>query len=276
MKTSAIALIVACGVIAGALVYLNRQKTPTTPAPIAESASKPVEQAPPETTVVPKPEPPPTIPIKASESTPAAAPTSVADDTKPNNATNSISKAVTGLLTAKSAAEKHGIFQQLIKDGQMDQAIAELKERAAANPNDPEIPTTLGEALLNKVRAARESGTGDMNDIGIMAMQADQSFNAALKIDPKNFEANLVKSISQSYWPANPEMDNDVVQRLSSLIDQQDANSPQPEMVQTYLALIRQHEKMGKNDEAQATILLALQKFPNDPGLQKAAAAIPH
>ena len=84
--------------------------------------------------------------------------------------------------------------------------MAELKQRALENPNDPEIPTTLGEAQLNKVKALHDAG-GDPNEIGILAMQADQSFNAALKIDPQNWEANFVKASSMYYWPADPTRD---------------------------------------------------------------------
>ncbi len=123
----------------------------------------------------------------------------------------------------------------------MDQAIDELKQRVAANPNDPEIPTTLGEAQLNKVRAIKEAG-GDLNDMGILAMQADQSFNAALKIDPQNWEAQFMKSSSMYYWPADPARDNDVVQRLSGLVDQQETMTPQPQFAQTYLVLGNEYQ----------------------------------
>ncbi|MEI9961650.1 MAG: hypothetical protein WDM76_11115 [Limisphaerales bacterium] len=92
-------------------------------------------------------------------------------------------------MSAKNGAQKHALFEQLAKSGQLDAAIAELKQRAADNPNDPELPTTLGEAQLNKLRAISAAG-GDQNEVGILAMQADQSFNAALKIDPQNWELN--------------------------------------------------------------------------------------
>ena len=151
----------------------------------------------------------------------------------------------------------------------MDAAIAELKQRATDNPNDPEIPTTLGEALLNKVRDMHESGSGDYNEIGIMAMQADQSFNAALKIDPQNWEAQFVKNSSMTYWPANPQVDNQVVQNLSSLIDQQETMTPSPEFAQTYVVLGNEYQKIGQPDKAVATWQLGLTKFPNDPTLQK-------
>jgi len=172
------------------------------------------------------------------------------------------------LLSAKSAGEKHDLFQQLLKDGQLDAAMAELQQRMMDNPTNAEIPTTLGEAQLNKLRAIKDAG-GDPNEMGILAMQADQSFNAALKIDPQNWEANFVKAASMYYWPADPARDADVVQRLSGLIDQQETMSPNPAFAQTYVVLGNEFQKLGQPDKAAATWQLGLTKFPNDPTLLK-------
>ena len=146
--------------------------------------------------------------------------------------------------------------------------IAELQQRMSQNPNDAEIPTTLGEAQLNLVRTIHESG-GDINEMGILAMQADQSFNAALKIDPQNWEANFVKASSMYYWPPDPTRDNDVVQRLSNLIDQQETMTPNPAFAQPYVVLGNEYLKIGQPERAAATWQLGLTKFPNDPSLLK-------
>jgi tetratricopeptide (TPR) repeat protein len=98
-------------------------------------------------------------------------------------------------------------------------------------------------------------------------MQADQSFNAALKIDPANYEAQLVKSISQTFWPADPARDGQVVQTLAGLIDRQETMTPQPDFAQTYLYLGNEYQKIGQPDKALATWQLGLAKFPNDPAL---------
>jgi tetratricopeptide (TPR) repeat protein len=266
MRKSIIAFVIVCGIIAGAVIFLNRQKTPPASAPIAESSPEPT--VPPKKNTVPIQPPPPVFPHNADKKAQFPVTTPIANATKPDDSTNAIAKAVDALLTAKSAAEKHELFQQLLKSGQMDQAIAELKQRAAQNPNDAEIPTTLGEALLNKVRVLHDAG-GDLNEIGIMAMQADQSFNAALKIDPQNWEANFVKASSLYYWPADPVRDNDVVQRLSGLIDQQETMTTQPEFAQSYIVLGNEYQKIGQPEKAIATWQLGAQKFPNDPVLQK-------
>jgi tetratricopeptide (TPR) repeat protein len=270
MKKTVIAFVVLCGVIAGAIVFLNKQKaSPPVPAPVAElTPGQPAQPASPEKIAAPKPESPPTISANAGEPAKISAATPVASEVKPADSTNPIHKAVDALLSAKNAEEKHAVFQQLLKDGQLDAAMAELKQRAADNPNNAQLPTTLGEAQLNKVRAIKEAG-GDVNEMGILAMQADQSFNAALKIDPQNWEANFVKAASMYYWPADEKRDNDVVQRLASLIDQQETLTPNPAFVQTYVVLGNQYEKMGQHDKAVATWQLGLTKFPDEPALQK-------
>jgi tetratricopeptide (TPR) repeat protein len=270
MKKPVIAFVVLCGAIAGAIVYLNKQKSPPpAPAPVAESTpGQSAQPVPPEKIVAPKPESPPTISANAGEPAKISAATPVVTEAKPDDSANPIHKAVDALLSAKSAGEKHDLFQQLLKSGQLDAVIEELKQRAMDNPNNPQLPTTLGEAELNKVSALYAAG-GDRNEMGILAMQADQSFNAALKIDPQNWEAQFVKSSSMFYWPANPEMDNQVVQNLSKLVDQQETMPAQPEFAQTYVVLGNEYQKIGQPDKAIATWQLGLTKFPNDPTLLK-------
>jgi len=269
MKKSILVLVILGGVVAGAIVCLNRPKTSPANAPVVESSpAETVVPAQPEKITVPKPEAPKIISASADQPGQIPAATPVANETKPEDAADSIHKLVDALLSAKSGPEKHNLFQQLLKDGQMDAAIAELKQRTVDNPNNPQLPATLGEAQLNKVSALYAAG-GDHNEMGILAMQADQNFNAALKIDPQNWEANFVKASSMYYWPADPVRDNDVVQRLSGLIDQQETMTPNPAFSQTYLVLGNEYQKIGQPDKAAATWQLGLAKFPNDPALLK-------
>jgi hypothetical protein len=78
-----------------------------------------------------------------------------------------------------------------------------------------------------------------------------------------------VKSISQTFWPADPARDAQTVQTLSSLIDRQETMAPSPDFAQTYLYLGNEYQKIGQPDKAQATWQIGLQKFPNDPALLK-------
>jgi tetratricopeptide (TPR) repeat protein len=267
MKTSAILLVLACAVTASALVYLHKQKTPTPVAPIAETASnQTTEKTLPEENGSTNQEAPQTVSTNSAAMVAIAA----AAETKVNDSTNAVSKTVDALLSAKG--QKWALIEQLQKAGQLDAVIAELQQRMAADPNNPEIATTLGEALLNKLKALKDAG-GDYNAVGILAMQADQDFNAALKIDPQNWEAQFVKYSSMTYWPPNPEIDNQVVQNLSSLIDQQEKMPSQPDFAQTYLLLGNEYQKLGQPQQAIATWQLGAQKFPNDPALRNKIAA---
>ena len=254
-------------VIGGSVVYLCQKKT--APIPVAETTSKEVAQTPPEKTASPA-----DAPVASTiENTNTAAPLVVAVPTPDVSAVaaakSAMGKTIDALLDRKiTADQKRALIQQLVKSGQVDQAIAELKQRGTDNPNDAEIPTTIGELQLNQLRALHDAGA-DPNDIGILAMQADQSFNAALKIDPQNWEAQFVKAASMTYWPADPTRDAGVVQQLSSLIDQQETMPSQAAFAQTYLMLGNEYQKIGQPDKAVATWQLGLAKFPNDPTLQQ-------
>jgi tetratricopeptide (TPR) repeat protein len=269
MKKIIVLSLIAVAVVAGAIIYSNNQKAPPPPAPAAESAPSQPEPQPQEVVSIAKPQP---APVAATPATLPTTPVATMDaESTANEETNSIRKTVDALLAARS--NKHAMFQQMNKE-QLDAVIAELQRRATENPSDAGIPTTLGEALLNKVRVMHEAGITDKTELGILALQADQQFNAALKVDPKNWEAQYVKASTMFYWPPDAERDADAAQRLANLIDQQETLASQPpQFAQTYLALIKQYQKMGKQQEAAATLKLALQKFPADPALQQMAAA---
>jgi tetratricopeptide (TPR) repeat protein len=271
MKTSTIVFIAVCGTIAVALVYANKSRTTVTvPPPVVNSTPAPA--APATTDNVPSLQvsAPAPAPVGSTPAPVAVAATAMAAAPKPDDSTNAaIRKAVDDLLSAKNGLDKHNLFQSLVKSGQIDAVIAELQQRAAANTTDPEIPTTLGEAILNKVRDIHDKDPGDYNQMGILAMQADQSFNSALKLDPQNWEAQFVKNSSMTYWPANPDVDNQVVANLSKLIDQQATMTPSPQFAQTYVVLGNEYQKIGQPDKALATWQVGLQQFPGDPTLQK-------
>jgi len=151
--------------------------------------------------------------------------------------------------------------------------IAELKQRATENPNDPEILATIGEAQFTELRAMGPSIDSDA--MMVLAMQADQNFADALKIDPSNWEAQFVRTMARYHWPANPQSDNETVQQLSSLIDQQETMASQPLFPETYILLGAEYQKIGQPDKAVATWQLGLVKYPNNLTLQKRIPPIP-
>jgi tetratricopeptide (TPR) repeat protein len=264
---NAIIFLLGCVIVAGAIVYVNRSKPAPAPAPVATATD----------TAAPQPAPAP-APVTAAPAIPAAAsaPAPVANTNAApakSEADIAFGKLMDKLISTNlSAADKHALFEQLRKNHQLDQAIATLQQLEAANPTNPEIPTTIGEAQLNKIRELHDSGDTDTSDLGILAMQADQNFNAALKIDPSNYEAQLVKSISMTYWPADPTRDAQVVQTFTSLIDQQESMPANPDFAQTYIYLGNEYQKIGQPAQAMATWQLGIQKYPDNTILQQKIA----
>ena len=149
----------------------------------------------------------------------------------------------------------------------MDQTIAAFKAGMAKHPDNAAYPAELGVAYINKVMTAKKSG--NYNDIAILGMQADQSFDAALKLDPSNWEAQYYKAASLAYWPPEMNKDPEVIQRLSSLIDQQETMPPQPQFAQTYVLLGEQYQKAGKPGQAMQTWKRGAAQFPNVAALWK-------
>ena len=167
-----------------------------------------------------------------------------------------------------SLGEKQALWDQLREAGELDDTIAGLKQLAADNPGDAAIPTALGEAKIAKIRSVLEIG-GDQNEVGILGMQADQDFSQALKIDPGNWEAQFDKASSLAHWPPELNKGPEVIQRLSSLVTQQETMPLKPEFAQTYILLGQQYQVAGQSDKAVQAWQQGIAKFPADTTLQK-------
>ena len=167
-----------------------------------------------------------------------------------------------------SFEQKQGAWRQLREAGQLDQAIEALKQGVEQNPASAAYPAALGQAQLQKADVLSHNA-GAISEMGILGMQADQNFDAALKLDPSNWEAQFFKAVAMSYWPLELSKGDEVIQRLSRLIDQQEAMPPQDQFAQTYVVLGDQYRKMGKLDYAAATWLIGVQKFPGNGALQQ-------
>jgi tetratricopeptide (TPR) repeat protein len=168
--------------------------------------------------------------------------------------------------------QREAVWHQLNDLDQLDAVIAALKEGATNHPDSPEYEAALGKANLQKAAIVSQNG-GSINELGILGMTADQSFDAALKIDPSNWNAQFYKAVAMSYWPASLSKGDEVVQRFSGLIDQQASQSARPEFALPYVALGQQYQKLGQTDNAVQTWQAGAARFPNDPTLQQKLAA---
>jgi hypothetical protein len=136
MKALIIAAAALCLVMAGGIVlYMNFPRHAAPPVAVAAAEVAPPEAAPaPDIVPTAKPVAPQIVTKRkidpaASVETPEAA----------------LNRMIDTLASPKTSFEdRRALWQQLKAAGQLDLAIAELKQRAAANPNDAETPALLG------------------------------------------------------------------------------------------------------------------------------------
>lgn len=198
---------------------------------------------------------------------PAASP--VADD-----AGQALAAAIDQIISPQTGfAQKWATWEQLRKSGRIAEAVGALKQLADQNPNDATIATALGEAEINQVRDILDHG-GDQNSVSILALQADQNFNAALTLDPTNWEAQFEKAITLSRWPAGLGKGPEVIDRLNTLVAQQEASTTPapPEFAQTYALLGQQYQAAGQPEKATQVWQQGLARFPLSTTLQNAVS----
>lgn len=176
-------------------------------------------------------------------------------------------------LTSKSLsfAERRKLWDALRDSGQLDSVTALLKRMAAENPEDAAVSLALGEAEIRELRAVAQSG-GNFNEQGILALQADSDFAAALAQDPTNWEAQFEKAAALAHWPASLNKAPEVISLLSSLVTQQENLPPQPEFAESYLILGQEYQATGQPDKALQIWQQGAARFPINPNLQQLVA----
>ncbi len=178
-----------------------------------------------------------------------------------------ISKAIESLLSKQLTHEqRRDILKQLVQSGKIDQAISELQQQAANDPNNAELHTALGQAYLEKGKAMMQD---DIAGGSMLIMQGMKSFDAALSLDPSNWEAAFTKAAVMSHYPAELNQGQAVINQFTQLINQQEAQPPQSQFAMSYVLLGDQYQKLGQNDYALATWQAGAQLFPSDKTLQK-------
>jgi tetratricopeptide (TPR) repeat protein len=207
-------------------------------------------------------------PAAADESRPAEVASAVEPGAKPVDP--AIKQAIENLLSAPLTHEqRRSLLKQLNQAGLLDQAISQLEQMAAGDPNNAGYATALGQAYLEKGQAIM---TTDVANGSILAMQAVQSFDAALSNDPANWEARFTRTAILEHFPAELNKGQEVIDQFTQLIDQQEKQPAQPQFANSYVLLGDQYQKLGKTDYAQATWQAGAAVFPNDASLQKRLA----
>jgi tetratricopeptide (TPR) repeat protein len=197
----------------------------------------------------------------------AAAPVPAANGTE-TNAPLALEDAIALLISPQSTFEqKQKVWREIRDKVQVDQAINELEQRWTNQPRDAELPAALGQAYLKKAGM-----TQDIREQAILGMKADKAFEDALVLDPSNWEARFTKAVGMSYWPATLNRGQDVIEQFQTLIQQQEAQAPQPEFAQSYRWLGEQYQKAGQTDEARKVWERGATLFPDNDELKKRLA----
>ena len=271
MKTLILTATVVCLAIAAAC-YFGRYSQPksATDSAVVTAVDIPADS--------PSPPPPPRAAVRleahpglepAAVTTPAEPPsaaTQAPSTTVPAPATLSplVAQAIANLVSPQAAfAQKQAAWQQLRDSGKLDQAITHLEQQVTANPKAAEYPATLGQAYLQKAGTIQ-----DLREQGILGMKADQNFEAALALDPSNWEARFWRATAMSYWPPELNKTQEVIENFLELVKLQEAQAQQPQFAQTYVLLGEQYQKNGYAEYATQVWQRGAQLFPGDPRLR--------
>jgi tetratricopeptide (TPR) repeat protein len=166
--------------------------------------------------------------------------------------------------------QKRAVWKRLKETGKLDQAIGELEQRLASNPQASEVSAALGQAYLKKCGQIQ-----DVREQALLAMKADQTLEGALNLDPSNWEARFTKAVGMSYWPGELNKGQEVIQEFSKLIEQQESQPPQPHFARSYIWLGEQYRKAGYSDYAAQVWQRGAALFPSDGELRAKLAAQP-
>jgi tetratricopeptide (TPR) repeat protein len=158
-------------------------------------------------------------------------------------------------------------LKQLQDSGRLADAAAELEQRMANDPNNAMYPAALGQTYMRMCAT-----TTDVRQQAVWAMNADYDFETALNLDPSNWDARYNKAVMMSYWPANLNKGDEVVQQFNTLITQQEQQPPQPQFAQTYEWLGKQYQKTGQTSAAQQVWQRGAALYPDNQALQNLLA----
>ena len=272
MKRLIMAVIGIGVLIVGLGWYVNRPTTPAVPPaePVAELTPAPADEAPPAVEpVASRPEAPaqPVAAPRVVEKTSSTATSPV----NPALEASSLSRTVDVLVSPQAShQQKQEAWKYLGDAGKLDQVIAELEKRTASDTNNADCPAALGHAYLHKCGTIK-----DVREQGILAMQADKQFDTALSLDPSNWEARFIKAVAMSYWPPMLNKGDEVIQHFQTLIQQQEALTPQPQFAETYAWLGDQYQRAGRADDARTVWQRGAALFPADEKLRTKLASAP-
>ena len=163
-----------------------------------------------------------------------------------------------------NAAGAQTLFQELRDAGRMDEFIQTVEDLAEADPEDAGLQLLRGVAYIQKIM-----DVGNGPEAGVWANKADQAFDVALELDPRNWDARSTKAIALSNWPAWLGRTSEAIEHFEILITQQEEVDTEPRFAQSYLFLGNMYEQIGEKEKALDVWKQGLGRFPRDAALRR-------
>ena len=256
------------GTLVGAVFYVNHSlrhtgfsaETMAAPGPVTLSETPSAAEA----AVIQAP----SLASATHSSWPRPRPAVKAISTNANLEPDLVQQTLTLLISPQTSHEqREAAWQRLQHAEQLDPAIRKLEQSLATGACPVEYSALLGQAYLKKCATLH-----DVREQGLLALQADRLFDTALNLNSANWEARFTKAVALSFWPASMNKGDEVKQHFLTLIQQQEAQTPQPHFAESYLWLGDSYQKQGQIDQAQGVWERGLNLFPKHAGLRNKLA----
>ena len=156
------------------------------------------------------------------------------------------------------------LWDEAREAGMLDELVALFEARASERSNDPEAQVDVGHAYLQKIFEV-----GDGPAAGLWAGKADASFDRALDLDERHWQARSSKAISLSFWPPIFGKQKDAISHFEILRAQQEEGPVEDRYAQTYLLLGNLYHQTGQGDKADEAWRHGASLFPEDESLSE-------
>jgi len=171
---------------------------------------------------------------------------------------------------ATSWEEGEKLWKQAREAGQVKALIKAFEDRAKAEPYNPQAHSELGEAYSQMAAA-----NGNSPEAALWAIKADKSYDKALELDEKHWEARFNKAISLSFWPPVFGKAGEAIRQFETLLAQQQAAAASPEHAYTYYFLGNLYSQQGKQEKAREIWSQGAALFPGNRELAEQMRAQP-
>jgi len=160
--------------------------------------------------------------------------------------------------------DSFALFRKAGELGVLDKALAEMEKYVEAHPESVDARIDLAGAYIVKLMAVPEG-----MERGAWSQKSVAACEAALKIDPENWDAQYMKGMNLSQWPAFLGRQPEAIKTFEKLIEQQERGAPNPRYTQTYYQLGNTYRAAGNLEKARKVFARGLELYPEDKQLKE-------